>query len=364
MRILLTTDSVGGIWQYTTELAQALAPLGVETVLALLGPSLTTEQKAIAQSIEGATLVETGLELDWLASDAGDVGRSGERIAEIAGDLDCDIVQLNTPALGAAQPFATPVVSVAHSCLLTWWKTVEATYLPHDFAWRADLNGQGLRVADATVAPTRSFAHATAEAYGLRVVPHAVHNGRTSCAYPDAVPWQPSALTAGRLWDRGKNVATLDRACALLDLPFSAAGATERPGGDFIDLTHLHVLGRLGEMAMRRELARRPVFASAALYEPFGLCVLEAASAGCPLVLSDIPTFRELWDGVAVFLPPLDSRAFAEAISELAGDQLLHAARGAVARQRAEQYTPGATAGAMLGIYRSLVRRGAGQVAA
>ena len=36
--------------------------------------------------------------------------------------------------------------------------------------------------------------------------------------------------------------------------------------------------------------------------------MLEAASAGCPLILGDIPTFRELWDGAAVFVAPDDAR--------------------------------------------------------
>ena len=39
-----------------------------------------------------------------------------------------------------------------------------------------------------------------------------------------------------------------------------------------------------------------------ARYEPFGLAVLEAAQAGMRLVLSDIPSFRELWDGAATFV--------------------------------------------------------------
>ena len=56
-------------------------------------------------------------------------------------------------------------------------------------------------------------------------------------------------------------------------------------------------------------MARTAVFVSPALYEPFGLAVLEAAQAGCALVLSDIPTFRELWDGVALFVAPVIARA-------------------------------------------------------
>ena len=33
----MTADRVGGVWQYATELAGALAPLGVETVVAVMG---------------------------------------------------------------------------------------------------------------------------------------------------------------------------------------------------------------------------------------------------------------------------------------------------------------------------------------
>jgi glycosyltransferase involved in cell wall biosynthesis len=40
------------------------------------------------------------------------------------------------------------------------------------------------------------------------------------------------------------------------------------------------------------------------LYEPFGLAVAEAARAARPLVLSDIPTFRELWGDAALTSRP------------------------------------------------------------
>ena len=35
LRLLLVSDAVGGVWIYSLELARALRPLGVETVLAL-----------------------------------------------------------------------------------------------------------------------------------------------------------------------------------------------------------------------------------------------------------------------------------------------------------------------------------------
>src|SRR5947199_312178 len=65
---------------------------------------------------------------------------------------------------------------------------------------------------------------------------------------------------------------------------------------------------------------RAAIFASPALYEPFGLTVLEAAAAGCALVLSDIPSFRELWSGAAVFVDPADSESLHRALRDLSAD--------------------------------------------
>src|SRR3546814_15067984 len=69
-------------------------------------------------------------------------------------------------------------------------------------------------------------------------------------------------------------------------------------------------------MAAWRE--RAGIFVSPSLYEPFGLAVLEAAMSGCALLLSDIPTFRELWDGAAVFTPAGDSDALADRLQAMA----------------------------------------------
>ena len=41
-------------------------------------------------------------------------------------------------------------------------------------------------------------------------------------------------------------------------------------------------------------MSRAAIFFSPALYEPFGLGVLEAAARGCALVLADIPSFIAL----------------------------------------------------------------------
>jgi glycosyltransferase involved in cell wall biosynthesis len=71
----------------------------------------------------------------------------------------------------------------------------------------------------------------------------------------------------------------------------------------------------------------------------------------CALVLSDIPTFRELWDGAAIFVSPDDAAALALAIDWLA-DNPDHAAHwGARAADRARGFTLEAQISRMLDVY-------------
>lgn len=346
MRVLMTTDAVGGVWHYSLELAGALQ---AQVTLAALGPAADADQRAAADA-GGVTLVETGLPLDWLSDGPEPVLAAADAVARLAREIGADVVHLNAPALAAAR-FDQPVVAVNHGCLGTWWDAARGGAVEPSLAWLPDLVGRGLRAADRVVAPTRAYAEATARRYGLTVMPVAVHNGRTPMPLPDAQRFH-GALTIGRLWDEAKDTATLDAAALLLDAPFIAIGATRAPHGATVTPAHLQATGPLPAEVIGQWLARRPVFVSAARFEPFGLAVLEAAQAGCPLVLSDIPTFRELWDGAAAFVAPGDAKGFADAIDGLLADPARHAAQGEAARQHAVRYTPAATAAAMTQIYR------------
>jgi glycosyltransferase involved in cell wall biosynthesis len=362
-RLFLTADSVGGVWQYATELARALVPHGWDITVALLGPSPSSAQRAMVDNA-GITLIDTGLPLDWLAADAATVTGAGTAVARLAEEHRADIVQLNQPALAAGVTFGMPVAAVAHSCVGTWWQAVRGTEPePADFGWQTALMQRGLNTVDALIAPSHSFAAALQARYALRSLPNVIHNGRTP------LPTRSRALhdfafTAGRLWDEGKNVATLDRAAARLGMPFKAAGSTNGPNGEHAAFGHLHALGPVDEHVIADCLSARPVFVSAARYEPFGLAVLEAALAGCPLVLSDISTFRELWNGAAVFVDADDSEGFAGAIEELAGDVPQRLALGDLARRHAARFTPDRMAEYMNALFTDLLATAGRKVAA
>ena len=114
LRLLLVTDAVGGVWVYSLELARALRPLGIATILAVMGPSPSDRQRDEAADFK---LIDTGLPLEWLDTNAAEVREAGEAIAALANRERADIVQTSSAALLAGADFGQPTVSVQHSCV-------------------------------------------------------------------------------------------------------------------------------------------------------------------------------------------------------------------------------------------------------
>jgi glycosyltransferase involved in cell wall biosynthesis len=204
------------------------------------------------------------------------------------------------------------------------------------------------------VCPTAAHGRMVQQRFPLADAPHIVNVGRTPLNLRGSAQ-HDYVLTAGRLWDEGSNIALLDAAARRIGVPVRAAGPVTGPKGKEVMFDNLHCLGNLEEAEIIRWLAARPVFVSTALYEPLGLAVLAAASAGCALILSDIPEYRELWEEVAVFVDPNDEKGFSETLTNLVGDDFERAVLGRAARERASLYTPQAMAAQMAAIYRSLL---------
>lgn len=352
-RVFMTADAVGGVWSYALELAAALSQRGIEIDLAVLGPVWASAVDK-ARRLPRVHVLVTGLPLDWTAASEEELRRAANNVAELARYRRAEVVHLNAPALAIAR-YAAPTVVVAHSCLATWWAAVRTGPLPEDFAWRTAVTARGLRAADAIVTPSASFAAATQATYGADLAITPVLNGRTPPPRARTGRRRRFAFTAGRLWDDGKNVAALDRAAADLGAPFFAAGPLTGPNGASIKLAHLRPLGSLDEAELADWYAHTPIFASAATYEPFGLTALEAAAAGAALVLSDIPTFRELWDGAAVFVAK--DAEVAPVLRELLDSPATTAELGVKAATRACRYTADAMARHTLAVYRSVLTR-------
>jgi glycosyltransferase involved in cell wall biosynthesis len=184
-----------------------------------------------------------------------------------------------------------------------------------------------------------------------------IPNGRRSAFV--AGGWkEPLILCAGRLWDEAKNLAALERVAASVPWPILAAGDTRGDDAHRWRSSGVRALGRLEPAALASWLSRASVYAHPARYEPFGLSVLEAALAGCALVLGDVPSLRENWDGAALFVDPGDDAAIGSALRRLCADDARRHSLAANARDRARAFGPSRMATSYLSAYGWLLSRG------
>ena len=338
----MTHDAVGGIGVYAADLAAALEARGDEVVRVALGPRAPAEGEADHHRL--------GL-LEWQDDPWADLAAAGQWLLELAGEVRPDVVHLNGFALGAL-PWDRPVLVVGHSCVASWHEHVRGHAAPAGWdRYRAEVR-RGLLAADAVVAPTAAMLADLRRLYDLPAGSgQVIHNGVPPHRAATAAK-QPFVLAAGRLWDEAKGLDTLDRAAATLPWPVEIAGDRGSAAA-----RHARLLGVLPRDALRARMGRAAVFAHPVRYEPFGLVVLEAALAGCALVLGDIPTLRELWDGAALFVPPGDAGALAAAVERLAHDATLRRSLAAAARARAARHPADGMAEAYAGLYRSLGAR-------
>lgn len=354
--VLMTADTVGGVWHYAVQLADGLARRGIRTVLATMGRAPTATQLDAAAAVPGLLHVHGEYRLEWMPGAEADVERAGGWLLELERQHAPDIVHLNGYC-HAALPFAAPKLVVAHSCVRSWWRAVHGVDAPPEWAAYGAGVARGLRAADAVVAPTAAFLTEIEAIYGPLPNAGVIHNGRDPDAFRSAAEKEPIVLAAGRLWDQAKNVAALDAVAADLPWPVHVAGDDQGPDGPAGMVANLQPLGLLSEAELARAMAKATAFALPARYEPFGLAVLEAALSGCALVLGNIPTLRELWNGAALFVRPDDHAALREALSGLARNPQLCVALGTAARRRAERYTAARTVDAVAALYSALLER-------
>jgi glycosyltransferase involved in cell wall biosynthesis len=339
-RVLMTADAVGGVWTYALELARALAPLNIRTTVVTMGPPPDRDQLAMAAAVEGLELLTTDFKLEWMNDADGDVESAGAWLLDLAERLRPSVIQLNGFAHGAL-PWPAPVVMVGHSCVLSWNAAVaggiDATWLSRYHA----ATERGLRAAACVVAPSAAMLAALQRHYGPLDAAVVVPNGRSP---KRCVPLgkEPFVLTAGRLWDRAKNVDTLRAIEPRLSWPLVVAG----------DVAIGH--GRWSEREVLDGLGRASIFALPARYEPFGLLPLEAALCGCALVLGDIPSLHEVWGETATYVSPDDGDALLAAIERLIAEPEHRARMAWHAHRRAWTYGPDDMARRYLTIYQNV----------
>lgn len=97
------------------------------------------------------------------------------------------------------------------------------------------------------------------------------------------------------------------------------------------------------------------IFIYPSLYEGFGIPLLEAFSAGCPVIASNITSIPEVAGDAALYVNPANHGDIAMMILRLLKDHDLRNALSERGRQRAEQFTWSETARKTIAIYEKCI---------
>jgi glycosyltransferase involved in cell wall biosynthesis len=335
--VLMTADAVGGVWVFATALARALARDGYRVHLVVLGPPPSRERLDTLGGSERIEVEITGLALEWLDPEGEDLERALARLAAIERRVRPDLVHLNS-FREATAAWRAPVLLTAHSCVWSWWRACRsgAPSEPRWLIYRKHVEA-GLAAAAAWIAPTEALREEIRSIYAPPTPSAVIWNGIERIEPGDK---QPVILAAGRFWDEAKNIGGLADAAEHLDWPIRIAGPVRSEDATArFETGRLRMLGALTRAAVIAQMQRAAIFAAPARYEPFGLAVLEAAAAGCALLLADIASFRELWSGAARFVDPRDPAAIRAGLEELCRDDGRRRALQHAAHDRARRYS-------------------------
>ncbi|HEY0555720.1 MAG TPA: glycosyltransferase family 4 protein [Thermoanaerobaculia bacterium] len=332
-KVMMTADTVGGVWTHAIELARGLAEQGIEVALATMGAPLNDSQREKADRIPRLRVFESTFKVEWMEDPWRDVEKAGDWLLALEERVRPDVVHLNGFAHGAL-PWSAPVVMVGHSCVLSWWQAVKGEPAPPEWDRYAEEAANGLAAADLVVAPSEAMLAALSSHYGTLGKTRVILNGRDSKAFKPAFK-EPMVFAEGGLGDEARNLEALEPVAA--HLPWDVFVAGEPLADGEIRPHHTRRLGRLTPRALAAWLGRAAIYCLPARYEPFGLSAVEAALSGCALVLGDIPSLRETWRHRAVFVPPDDPQALESALQTLIDDPDRRASLVAGSRARALQ---------------------------
>ncbi|HEU5078954.1 MAG TPA: glycosyltransferase family 4 protein [Opitutaceae bacterium] len=355
-RVLMTTDTVGGVWNYALELCRNLSASSVEILLATMGAPPRAEQRDAARGIPGVALRESDFALEWMQDPWTDVARASEWLWELEQEFQPDVVHLNGYVHGTV-PWTAPTLMVGHSCVLSWWEGVKGEPAPANWARYREAVSHGLNAAHVVVAPTDWMAGELVRLYQLPRRPRVIHNGRDPSRYDSITAKEDFVLGVGRLWDEAKNLQALAEIAGDLPWRVRLVGDMRSPDGASRAFAGVESLGYARESAVAELMARAALYVMPAKYEPFGLSILEAALSGCALVLGDIPPLREVWGDAAIFVPPGSATALRARCIELIHDDAKRRALGEKARRRALHFTARKMSAAYLSCYRQLTEK-------
>ncbi|HEY0566294.1 MAG TPA: glycosyltransferase family 4 protein [Terriglobales bacterium] len=304
MRVLVTADTLGGVWTYTRELVTQLVRRGHEVVLVSLGNIPNAEQTTWLDGLARVDFRPTAFKLEWMQDCEADLQESSDYLLQIISETRPDLLHSSQYCYGALD-CNIPKVVVAHSDVMSWWWAVHGEAPPENDWIRSyrKIVHRGLHAADGVVAVSRWMVSELNRLYGEFQRQRVIYNGRNAAHFSPYMPKEALAVSVGRLWDSGKNTKLLAKCNA--PLPVCIAGVESNPEtGEIIQWRHdvsVELRPQQSEAQMRMLLGRASIYVATSQYEPFGLAPLEAALSRCAILANDIDTFHELWGDRALY---------------------------------------------------------------
>lgn len=342
MRVLITTDVVGGVWQFTHELAKGLLKEGSPVALVSLGGDPTPEQRQQCAQLtsdyrsDNFLYQSASVPLEWMRQNERAYHDAAPLLLRVAKEFGVDVLHANQFCFGAL-PLEIPKIITAHSDVLSWAEACRHEPLENS-PWLRQycrLVAEGLDGAAAVIAPTQWMLTALRRNFVVRNPCAVVANGRTLPSANQANR-QLRAITAGRLWDEAKDIRILSQVRS--PCPLYVAGDAEHEGSRAaVHLASVTLLGRLSEDELLQFFRASAIYICTSRYEPFGLAPLEAALCGCAVLARDIPSLREVWQDGAVYFP--DARTLSALLDQLVKDAGSLEVAQHRSRQRAEFFT-------------------------
>lgn len=121
---------------------------------------------------------------------------------------------------------------------------------------------------------------------------------------------------------------------------------------------HIRLLGHVAQEELPALYQGATLFLYPTLYEGFGLPVVEAMASGVPVITSDTSALKEVAEGYAHLVNPLDIEGMATAIAHCLSDDDHRQALAKLGLRRAEDFRWRRTAEMTLEVYLSAVRAG------
>jgi glycosyltransferase involved in cell wall biosynthesis len=158
MHVLITADTVGGVWTYVRELTTALARRGVRITLVSLGHIPSPHQTEWMEDLPQFDFRPTAFRLEWMQDSEQDLELSTQYLLAVIREVQPDLVHLNQYGYGAMD-IDVPKVLVAHSDVVSWWFAVHGGPPPETpwLRWYRDTVLRGLLGADVVVAPSQTM---------------------------------------------------------------------------------------------------------------------------------------------------------------------------------------------------------------